>query len=344
MATARPLVRDAAIRAFATRGRRSAIIGLGACVPDRVLTNADLEQTVDTSDQWITERTGIRRRHIAEPGTASFELGVVAARRSLSAAGLTGADIDLVIVASSSPDAPFPPMACRIQEHIGAERATAFDLLAACTGWLDGVSIADAQIAAGRIENALVIGAETLSRILDWTDRSTCVLLGDAAAAAVVAPSPRNGAGFRSWCLGSDGRQWDLLTFGSFADTGAYSARDPDPRFRMRGQETFKVAVDVFVRQCRAVLDAAGASVEDVDLFVPHQANRRIIEAAAKRLGLGPRQVLINIDEYGNTSTATIPLGLEEALDNGRLRSGARVLVASFGAGLTWAAALMDWP
>ncbi|MGH7760213.1 MAG: beta-ketoacyl-ACP synthase III [Candidatus Dormibacteraceae bacterium] len=319
-------------------------MGLGTCVPDRVLTNAHLERTVATSDQWITVRTGIRRRHIAEPGTASFELGTVAAERALAAAGLSSRDIDMVIVASSSPDAPFPPMACRIQERIGAQRAVAFDLLAACTGWLYGVSIVDAQIAAGRIQTALVIGAETLTRILDWTDRSTCVLLGDAAAAAVVAPSPRGSAGFRSWCLGSDGRKWDLLTYGRFADTGAYAARDPDPHFQMRGRETFKIAVEVFVKQCRAVLAAAGMSLDDVDLFVPHQANQRIIEASSRRLGLPSNKVVLNIDEYGNTSTATIPLALAEAVRDGRLRSGSQVLLASFGAGLTWGAALLEWP
>ncbi|MGH7775761.1 MAG: beta-ketoacyl-ACP synthase III, partial [Candidatus Dormibacterales bacterium] len=329
-----------AVRAFPTRGRRSAIAGLGSCVPERVLTNADLQLIVDTSEQWIVERTGIRRRHVAEAGTASHQLGAVAALRALEAARVTADEVDLLIVTSSSPDAPFPAMACRVQEAIGAERAVAYDLLAACTGWLYGMSVADAQVAAGRIETALVVGAETLSRIVDWSDRSTCVLLGDAAAAAVVRPAPA-GSGFRSWCLGSDGRRWDLLTFGAFAETGAYAAHDPDPRFRMRGPETFKVAVEIFVEQSRAVLAAAGACVEEVDLFVPHQANRRIMEAAARRLGIPLEKVVVNIDEYGNTSTATIPLALEEALRDGRLRTGAQVLMASFGAGLTWSAALL---
>lgn len=342
MATKSEVAPGVRFRAYLSSGQPSAIVGLGKCVPERVLTNAELESFLDTSDQWITERTGIKRRHIAPSGTASFELGAVAAERALASAGVAARDIDLVIVASSSPDAPFPPMACRIQELIGADRATGYDLLAACTGWLYGVSIADTQIAGRRIETALVIGAETLSRILDWTDRSTCVLLGDAAAAAVIAPARGNG-GFRSWCLGSDGSHWNLLTYGAFAESGAYALHDPDPHFEMRGPETFKVAVEVFVRECQAALDAAGVSVGDVDLFVPHQANRRIIEAAARRLGLPLNKVVVNIDEYGNTSTATIPLALEEALTNGRLHSGDQVLMASFGAGLTWGAALLSW-
>ncbi|HZV49329.1 MAG TPA: beta-ketoacyl-ACP synthase III [Candidatus Dormibacteraeota bacterium] len=330
------------MRAFPTLGRQTAILGLGVHVPERVLGNAELERMVDTSDEWIVERTGIRERHVAEPGTASFELAVKAGREALDAAGVEPEAIDLVMVASSSPDAPFPAMACRVQECLGLVNAWAFDLLAACTGLLYELAIADAMIASGRARTALVIGAEVLSRILDWGDRSTCVLLGDAAGALVVGPA-RHGAGIRSWCLGADGRQWDLLVYGDHAHKGAYAVRDPDPHFKMNGRETYMFAVDNFARQALAVTEAAGLTVGDVDLFVPHQANRRIIESAARRAGIAMDRVVINIDRYGNTSTATIPLALRDAAAEGRLHPGDRILLASFGAGLTWAACLLDW-
>lgn len=330
------------MRAFATAGRRSAIGGLGVHLPPRVLSNADLERTVNTSDRWIVERTGIRQRRIAEPGTATWELATAAAADALRSAGVAPEAVDLVMVASSSPDAPFPAMACRVQEQIGADRAWAFDLLAACTGLLYELSIADAMVATGRAEYVLVIGAEVLSRILDWSDRSTCVLLGDGAAAAIVRPATLGG-GFRSWCLGSDGHEWDLLTFGEHAEKGAYVVGDADAHFRMHGPETFKFAVSSFTRMARAAVEAAGMEMKDVDLFVPHQANRRIIEAAAHRLGIEDEKVLINIERYGNTSTATIPIALHEGVAQGRICPGDRVLLASFGAGLTWAASVLEW-
>ena len=331
-----------AVRAFPTRGRVSTVAGVGVHVPPRVLTNAELEQMMDTSDRWIVERTGIHERHVAEPGTASWELGALAGRRALDAAGVAPTDVDLVMVASSSPDAPFPSMACRVQERLGLENAWAFDLLAACTGLLYETAIADAMIASGRAETVLVIGAEVLSRLLDWNDRSTAVLLGDAAAAMVVRGA-EHGGGFRSWCLGSDGREWDLLAFGDRAEKGAYAAGDPSPHFKMRGPETFKYAVESFTRSATAALDAAGVGVEDVDLFVPHQANRRIIEAAARRAGIPAERVMIDVDRFGNTSTATIPIALHEAQQQGRVQPGSRVLLASFGSGLTWAACLLEW-
>lgn len=330
------------IRAFPTRGRSSAILGLGVHVPERVVTNVELERQVDTSDEWIVERTGIHERRFAPPGTAAWQLATEAAGDALRSAGVAPDSVDLVMVASSSPDAPFPAMAARVQEHIGAVRAWTFDLLAACTGLLYELAIADSMIASGRAERVLVIGAEVLSRILDWDDRSTCVLLGDGAAAALVMPV-RDGAGFRSWCLGSDGREWDLLTFGERAETGAYAAGDPAPHFRMRGRETFRYAVECFSRMAEESVRAAGLAMDDIDLFVPHQANRRIIEASARRACIPPERVMINIDRYGNTSTATIPLALHEAVSRGRLRPGQRVLLASFGAGLSWAACVLEW-
>ena len=330
------------MRAFATRGRPSTIAGLGVHLPSRVLANAELERMVDTSDRWIVDRTGIRARHIAEPGTATWELATAAAADALRSAGVAPAAVDLVMVASSSPDAPFPAMACRVQEQLGADGAWAFDLLAACTGLLYEVSIADAMIASGRAERVLVIGAEVLSRILDWSDRSTCVLLGDGAGAVLVQPASK-GAGFMSWCLGSDGHEWDLLTFGEHPEKGAYVVGEADAHFRMRGPETFKFAVACFTRMALAAVEAAGMDMGDVDLFVPHQANRRIIEAAAHRLGIEDEKVLINIEGLGNTSTATIPIALQEGAAQGRLCPGDRVLMASFGAGLTWAACVLEW-
>ena len=306
------------------------------------MTNADLEQIVDTSDQWITERTGMKERHVAQPGTASWELGVHAAERALADARVAPEEVDLVMVASSAPDAPFPSMACRIQEQLGLTNAWAFDLLAACTGLLYELQIADAMIAGGRARTVLVIGAEVLSRLLDWTDRSTCVLLGDAAGALVVRPA-EHGGGFRSWCLGADGREWDLLRYGEHAQTGAYAAGDSSPHFIMRGPETFKFAVECFTRAGQAALDAAGTTLEGLDLFVPHQANRRIIEAAARRSGIPDEKVFINIERYGNTSTATVPLALADAREQGRLEPGMKVLMSTFASGLTWAATVMEW-
>lgn len=330
------------IRAFPTRGTHSVIAGIGTFAPERVLTNQDLERIVDTSDRWIHERTGMRERHVAEAGTASWELGTHAAERALAAADVQPEQIDLIMVASSAPDAPFPSMACRIQEQLGLQNAWAFDLLAACTGLLYEVQIADVMIASGRAENVLVVGAEVLSRLLDWSDRSTCVLLGDAAAACVVRPA-QHGGGFRSWSLGADGREWDLLRYGQHAETGAYAAGEPDPHFIMRGPETFKFAVECFTRSGQAAISAANLEVDDIDLFVPHQANLRIIKTAAQRCGIPDQKVYVNIERYGNTSTATIPLALADALCEGRLRPGMKVLLSSFASGLTWASTVMEW-
>ncbi|MGH7860946.1 MAG: beta-ketoacyl-ACP synthase III [Candidatus Dormibacteraceae bacterium] len=330
------------IRAFANRGRASVIVGLGVELPPRIVTNHDLERMVDTTDAWITKRTGIRQRHLAEPGTATWQLATAAARAALKEAGVRPEEVDLVMVASSSPDGPFPPMACRVQEQLGAHNAWAFDMLAACTGLLYELSIADAMIATGRAETILVIGAEVLSRIVDWTDRSTCVLLGDGAGAVLVRPATKGG-GIRSWCLGADGREWNLLTYGLQAETGAYAAGEVGAHFRMKGPETYKIAVECFAQMVTAVVEAAGLGVEDVDVFVPHQANSRIVEAAARRVGIPLDRIVLSIDEHANVSTATIPLALHKAALTNRLHTGDRVLLASFGAGLTWAACLMEW-
>ena len=338
-----PRVRSDAVplRTYRSTGRPAAIAGLGVHAPERVLTNQDLERMVETSDQWITERTGIKRRHVADPGTTTFSLATEAAREALAAAGVRPEELDMILVATSSPDGPFPSVACRVQDELGVPGACAIDLLAACTGFVYALSTADAYVSSGRADTVLVIGAEVLSRLVDWKDRGTCVLFADGAGAAVVKPAQR-GAGFRAWCLGSDGRGYDQITCGD-VPRGAYAAGDVEPRIGMKGPDVFKFATDIFIRQAYAVAEAAGIEVQEIDLFVPHQANRRIIEAAARRVGLPMERVMVNIEEYGNTSTATIGLALHDALQQGRLKSGDRVLIAGFGSGLTWGACLLEW-
>jgi 3-oxoacyl-[acyl-carrier-protein] synthase-3 len=338
-----PRVRSDAVplRTFRSTGRPVAIAGLGAYAPERVLTNQDLEKIVETSDQWITERTGIKRRHVALPGTTTFSLATEAARNALASTGVRPEELDMIIVATSSPDGPFPSVACRVQGELGVPGACAMDLLAACTGFVYALSAGEAYVSSGRAETVLVIGAEVLTRFVNWKDRGTCVLFADGAAAAVLRPAER-GAGFRAWCLGSDGRGYEQITCGDPA-LGAYTSGETDPYIAMKGPDVFKFATDIFIRQAFAVAEEAGIEVQDIDLFVPHQANSRIIEAAARRVGLPMERVMLNIDEYGNTSTATIGLALHDAVQQGRLKSGDKVLIAGFGSGLTWGACLLEW-
>jgi 3-oxoacyl-[acyl-carrier-protein] synthase-3 len=329
------------LRSFAAKGRPSAIAGVGAYAPEKVISNFDLEKMMDTSDKWITERTGIHRRHIAEPGTTTFELATKAARAALKAAKVEAKDLDMILVGTSSPDGPFPSVACRVQNELGAPGAVAWDTLAACTSFIYGLSIADSFIATERADTVLVIGAEVLSRMLNYSDRGTAVIFGDGAGAAVVKAAPK-GAGFLSWCLGSDGRGYAQVTCGNI-EKGAYTAKDAQPYIDMVGPDVFKFAVDIFIRQANEVCEKAGVALDDIDLWVPHQANYRIIDAAARRIGLPIDRVAINIDEYGNTSSASIPLALDEAIRKGRVKSGDHVLLAGFGSGLTWGATLLKW-
>lgn len=329
------------LRSFKTKGRHSAIAGVGVYAPEKLITNFDLEKMMDTSDKWITERTGIRTRHIAEPGTTTLELATKAARAALDAAGITANDLDMILVGTSSPDGPFPSIACRIQDELDAPGAVAWDMLAACTSFMYGLATADSFIATERADNVLVIGAEVLSRMLDYSNRGTAVIFGDGAGAAVVKPAP-DGAGFLSWCLGSDGRGYLQVTAGN-KEFGAYAAKDTAPIIEMEGPDVFKFAVDIFIRQANEVCSTAGISMDDIDLWVPHQANFRIIDAAARRIGLPLEKVAINIDEYGNTSSASIPIALEEAIRKGRVKTGDHVLLAGFGSGLTWGASLLKW-
>jgi 3-oxoacyl-[acyl-carrier-protein] synthase III len=329
------------LKSFKVKGRPSAIAGVGVYAPEKVLSNFDLEQIMDTSDKWITERTGIHRRHIAEPGTTTFDMATKAARAALEAAEVSAKDLDMILVGTSSPDGPFPSVACRVQNELDAPGSVAWDTLAACTSFVYALSIADSFIATERADTVLVIGAEVLSRLIDYTNRGTAVIFGDGAGAAVVRPAPK-GAGFLSWCLGSDGRGYAQVTCGNI-EKGAYAAKDPNPYIEMVGPDVFKFAVDIFIRQATEVCREAGISLDEIDLWVPHQANQRIIDAAARRIGLPMERVAVNIDEYGNTSSASIPLALEEAVRNGRVKPGDNVLLAGFGSGLTWGATLLKW-
>ena len=329
------------LRSFPAKGRPSAIAGVGVYAPDRVLSNFDLEKMMDTSDKWITERTGIHRRHIADEGTTTFEMATKAARAALEAAEVNAKDLDMILVGTSSPDGPFPSVACRVQNELDAPGSVAWDTLAACTSFVYTLSIADSFIATERADTVLVIGAEVLSRLLDYSDRGTAVIFGDGAGAAVVKAAPK-GAGFLSWCLGSDGRGYAQVTCGNI-EKGAYAAKDANPHIDMVGPDVFKFAVDIFIRQATEVCREAGVSLDEIDLWVPHQANYRIIDAAARRIGLPIERVAINIDEYGNTSSASIPIALEQAIREGRVKSGDHVLLAGFGSGLTWGATLLRW-
>jgi 3-oxoacyl-[acyl-carrier-protein] synthase-3 len=325
-------------------GRAVGITGVGAYAPERVLTNAELEQLVDTSDEWITTRTGIRERRIAEPAQAASDLALPAARQALEDAGTTAAGIDLVICATATPDMLFPATAALVADDLGARDAAAYDLLAGCTGFVYALSQAYGALATGLAKKALVIGTETLSKITNWQDRSTCILFGDGAGAAIVEPVDDAGIlGFELGADGSGGPDLCVPAGGSRTPATAESLEQELQFIRMRGQEVFRFATRVMVTSAEELLAECGVAVEDVDLYVPHQANKRIIDHAVKNLGLEPEKVFMNIDRYGNTSSASIPLCLAEARDAGRLEPGTRVLMSAVGAGLTWGSAYMTW-
>jgi 3-oxoacyl-[acyl-carrier-protein] synthase III len=320
------------------------ITGIGAHAPARVLTNADLERMVDTSDEWITTRTGIRERHIAAPEEAASDLALPAARQALEEAGVAAADLDLVVVATATPDMLFPATAAIVADELGASRAAAYDLLAGCTGFVYALAQAYGATTAGLSRRALVVGTETLSRITNWQDRSTCILFGDGAGAAVVEPVSEGGIlGFE---LGADGSGAPDLCVpaGGSRTPPTPEVLEQDLQFiQMRGREVFRFATRVMVTSAEELLAECDAGVGDVDLYVPHQANKRIIDHAVKNLGLDPERVFLNIDRYGNTSSASIPLCLVEARDQGLLDEGTRVLMSAVGAGLTWGSAYMTW-
>jgi 3-oxoacyl-[acyl-carrier-protein] synthase-3 len=325
--------------------RNVGILGTGAALPEKRLTNADLEKMVDTSDEWITSRTGIKERRIAAENEGVTELAVKAAEQALNNAGITGEQVDLIIVATVTPDMFFPATACVVQERIGATKAATFDLSAACTGFIYGVSTASQFIATGMYRYALVIGAECLSRIVDWTDRNTCVLFGDGAGAAVLGPV-QEGYGFQSFTLGGDGSGKDLLkveALSSRVPASENNGANPLQYLYMNGKEVFKFAVRVMTSASDEVLAKANLTTEDIDLFVPHQANFRIIDAAMKRYGLPADKVVVNLDRYGNMSSASVPVALHEAVESGRVADGDTLVLCGFGAGLTWGATVLHW-
>jgi len=323
---------------------RGRITGTGSYVPAKTLTNADLENMVATSDQWITERTGIRSRAVVGPGEACSDLAVKAARRALEAANISATDLDMILLATCTGDYPLPATACLIQHQLGATKAAACDLGAACCGFVYALSMADAYVKTG-MRHVLVVGSEVMSAITDWTDRNTCVLFGDGAGAAVVSAS-EGASGVLSTHLRSDGALWELI-----AVPGGGSRLPPSEKvvteklncIKMKGNETFKVAVRTLEEIARETLAANQFTIADLDLYVPHQANVRILRAVADRLELPLEKVMLNLDRYGNTSAASIPIALDEAVRQGRIKQGSLVMLGAFGAGLTWASALIRW-
>lgn len=321
---------------------RSVVRGFGTALPKRVLTNAELESMVDTSDEWIVQRTGIHQRYIAGEGETTASLGEGAARAALDKAGLTAADIDLIIVATSTPDNTFPATAVNIQNRLGMHHGFAFDVQAVCSGFVYAVTTADAYIRGGLAKRVLVIGAETFSRILDWTDRTTCVLFGDGAGAIVLEAQEGAGTnadrGVLTTQLRSDGAHRDKL----FVDGGP-STTGTVGHLRMEGREVFKHAVGMITDVVYSSFDATGLTADDIDWLVPHQANKRIIDGSAKKLGIPLEKVVVTVDQHGNTSAASIPLALAAAASDGRIKEGDIVLLEAMGGGFTWGAVLLRW-
>jgi 3-oxoacyl-[acyl-carrier-protein] synthase III len=320
-------------------GRPVSITGLGCYVPERVVTNSELAELVDTSDEWISTRTGIRERRVARDNEAMSDLSLPAARKALEMAAVDATAIDLLIVATVTPDMTFPSTAAILADELGMPDAAAYDLSAGCTGFMYALAQAYGMLASGLVERALVIGGDILTRLLDWTDRSTLVLFGDGAGAVVLEPVPRGG--FVGFELGADGGGgMDLLLPGS----GSRIFEQNGDRFlRMNGREVFKFATRVMVTSAEAVLAECGKTVDDVDVYVPHQANIRIIDHAVRKLGIPEERVVVNVDRFGNTSSGSIPLALADAADDGRLEPGKLVLMTGMGAGLTWGSALIEW-
>jgi 3-oxoacyl-[acyl-carrier-protein] synthase III len=320
------------------QGLEVSITGLGCKVPDRVVTNDDLARYVDTSDEWIVERTGIRERRMAAPEEALSDLALPASRDALAQAGLEGKDIDLLIVATVTPDMAFPSTAAILADALGATDAAAYDLSAGCTGFMYALAQGYGMLAGGLAKRALVVGGDVLSRILDWDDRSTLVLFGDGAGAVVLEAAPEQG--FIGFELGADGGGGANLWL---PGSGSRLFDEPDKYVKMNGPEVFKFATRILVKSAQELLEKCGASMDDVDLYIPHQANVRIIDHATRKLGVPSERVVINVDRFGNTSSGSIPLALADAAADGRLRPGQLVLMTGMGAGLTWGSALMRW-
>jgi 3-oxoacyl-[acyl-carrier-protein] synthase-3 len=321
---------------------RTVVLGCGSYLPSRVVTNADLSLKVDTSDEWITQRTGIRERHIVADGETTSEMGIHAARAALAAAGVDAQSIDLIVLATSTPDNTFPASAVAIQARLGITRGAAFDLQAVCSGFLFSLATVDALLRTGAFKRALVIGSETFSRLLDWTDRTTCVLFGDGAGAVVVESQPQPGTredrGILTAHLRSDGRYRSKL----FVDGGP-SSTGTVGHLRMEGRAVFKHAVAMISDVIEDAFAATGYGADDIDWFVPHQANKRIIDDSAHKLGIAPEKVILTVDKHGNTSAASIPLALSVGIADGRIKRGNLVLMEAMGGGFTWGSVLVRW-
>ncbi|MET0503012.1 MAG: beta-ketoacyl-ACP synthase III, partial [Candidatus Binatia bacterium] len=315
--------------------RRSVILGTGSELPSKVVTNEDLEKMVDTSDEWITVRTGIKERRVLEEGKGNADMAYHAATRALEDAGLAAKDLDAIIMGTVTPDYPFPSSACVLEDMLGARNSFSFDVNAACSGFLNALSVADSYVRGGRIQNALVVGSDALSRLLNWHDRTTCILFGDGAGAVVLGAS-ENGCGILSAKLRTDGSYAKTLYVpagGSLKPAKPETVRNNEHTITMNGKEVFKVAVRSMEEISRQALDEAGVSIDQVSLVIPHQANRRIIVALADRLGIAMDKVVVNVEKYGNTSAASIPVALDEAKRQGRIQQGDIVLLNAFGAG-----------
>jgi len=320
------------------------ILGLGAYLPERVLTNKELEKMVDTTDEWIVTRTGIKERRIARPDEATSDMATEAAKRALADAKLSAQDIDLIIVGTITPDMFFPATACLVQQKIGARQVPAFDISVACSGFIYGLAIADRFIASGTYKHALVIAAEKLSAVTDWNDRATCVLFGDGAGAAVLGPVERGG--ILSVHLGADGKEGDLIKLpagGSRIPATKQSVEDRLHFIKMNGVELFKHAVKIMADAALAATAPLGLKAEDISLVIPHQANLRILNAVAKRMGLSKDKIYLNIEKYGNMSAASSAVALVEAVQEGRIKKGDKILLDAFGGGLTWGAVVIEW-
>jgi len=317
---------------------RIGITGLGTHVPDRVMTNDELAKIVETSDEWIVERTGIRERRIAADDEALTDIALPAATAALADAGVDPADIDLLICATVTPDMMFPTSSALMADALGMPKAAAYDLLAGCTGFVYAIAQAYGMLASGLSQRALVVGGDVLSKILDWEDRSTLVLFGDGAGAVVMEPVERGG--FLGFELGADGGGGEHLWY---PGSGSRTFENPDALLKMNGREVFKFATRIMVYSAEQILSECGKTVDDVDVYIPHQANKRIIDYAVGKLGIPPEKTVVNVDRFGNTSSGSIPLALTDARAEGRLHGGALVLMTGMGAGLTWGSALIEW-
>jgi 3-oxoacyl-[acyl-carrier-protein] synthase-3 len=329
----------------ATALRTVSIIGTGSYIPEKVVTNADLAKIVDTTDEWIVSRTGMKERHMARPDEAASDMGAAAARKAMEAAGITADQIGMIVCASITPDMPFPSTACYVQRLIGAQNAFCLDITAACSGFIYSLELARNAIASGQVETALIIGSEKLTGVIDWQDRQTCVLFGDAAGAAIL--SARGAPhGIRATALGSDGRLAELLMLpggGSRHPTSLETIAQRLHYMKMSGREVFKHAVNRMIEACQKAIAKAGLTIDDVDLIIPHQANLRIIEAIGHRLGAPVEKYFINLEKYGNISAASIPVALDEVVRSGRIKKGDTIVLVAFGGGFTWGAAVLDW-